>query len=56
MRKKLAFAAIAAVTAAAAIVPAAPAAASCSKPINGIDCIEGPLCLAGSKLGLQCVD
>lgn len=39
----------------AAIAPA-PASASCSKPIDPIGCVEGPVCAVGSKLGLQCVD
>lgn len=58
MRKKLAYAAVAAATAAAALVPAAPAAASCTKPIDDdlIRCVERPICEVGYKLGFQCVD
>ena len=58
MRKKLAYAAVAAVTAAAALVPAAPASASCHKPIDNetLRCIEAPICAVGDKLGLTCVD
>ena len=58
MRKKLAFGVLAALTTAAAVLPAAPATASCTKPVDDdlIRCAEAPVCLVGSKLGLQCVD
>ena len=39
----------------AAIAPA-PASASCTKPINPIDCVEEPICKVGYELGFQCVD
>jgi hypothetical protein len=39
----------------AAFAPA-PASASCTKPINPIDCVEEPICKVGYELGFQCVD
>ena len=45
----------AALTSMAAFAPA-PASASCTKPVDPIDCVEQPICAVGYKLGFQCVD
>jgi hypothetical protein len=47
--------AVAALGSIAAVAPSQ-ASASCSKPINPISCVEGPICTVGNKLGFQCVD
>ena len=47
--------AAAALTSMAAFTPTQ-ASASCSKPIDPIDCVERPICEVGYKLGFQCVD